>query len=67
LVEHSITPTGVGTNQRHAAPVRGAHTYRLFGASDFDRALEPLLITNETRTAEVLRVLTPRLFRKEEE
>ena len=26
-------------------PVRGAHTYRLLGASGFDRALEPLLVT----------------------
>jgi transcriptional regulator with XRE-family HTH domain len=26
-------------------PVRGTHTYRLLGASGFDRALEPLLVT----------------------
>jgi transcriptional regulator with XRE-family HTH domain len=26
-------------------PVRGAHTYRLLGATGFDRALEPLLVT----------------------
>ena len=26
-------------------PIRGAHTYRLLGATGFDRALEPLLVT----------------------